>query len=132
MARLGRGRQRASQREEQIKQRKLAETPNSKGGTWDTCLHVCQTYPHHRPQACGPIRELISSSPLSSWQSGLVYVCCCVEIGFCCFTHRSDGDCETLPATQHLSLTLAANLVLPWPLACRLVVRRICVLAIEV
>jgi hypothetical protein len=67
MARLGRGRQRASQREQQIKQRKLAETPNSsKGDTWDTCLHVCQTRPHHRLQACGPIRELISSSPLSS------------------------------------------------------------------
>ena len=114
MAGLGRGRQRASQREGQIKQRKLAETPKNNKETLGT--HACTCARHARTialHACGPIRHSHLIVSLKQRQSGLVYVRGCVEIGFCCFTHRSDGDCETLPATQNLSLTLAGNLVLP-------------------
>jgi hypothetical protein len=32
-------------------------------------------------------RELISSSPLLETESGLAYVCSCVEISSCCFSH---------------------------------------------
>jgi len=114
MAGLGRGRQRASQRGGQIKQRKLAETPKNNKETLGT--HACTCARHARTialHACGPIRHSHLIVSLMQRQSGLVYVRGCVEIGFCCFTHRSDGDCETLPATQNLSLTLAGNLVLP-------------------
>ena len=112
MAGLGRGRQRASQREGQIKQRKLAETPKNNKETLGT--HACTCARHARTialHACGPIRHSHLIVSLKQRQSGLVYVRGCVEIGFCCFTHRSDGDCETLPATQNLSLTLACRLV---------------------